>query len=57
MILLSSEETYVVWAALLAMVLDNHCAQDGMNETQWAAAEALYERINAKMNAKMKAPE
>jgi len=43
--LLTSEEEFVIWAALLAYVHDNHSAVDNLDETQGAIAGALYERL------------
>jgi hypothetical protein len=42
---LSYQELFVIWAALLAMVQDNHSAQDGMSGDQWDDAETLYEQL------------
>ena len=42
---LSPQEQYVIFAALAAMVADNHTVQDQMTEAQWTVAEGLYERF------------
>lgn len=41
---LSKQEVYVLFAALCAMVEDNHSPQDMMTEEQWDTAEQLYRK-------------
>lgn len=49
MVELSKTETYVVFAALCAMVEDNHSPQDTMTEEQWDVAEQLYKKVLKKV--------
>lgn len=39
------EAIHVLWSALLAMVEENHSAQDMMTERQWELAEEIFERM------------
>jgi hypothetical protein len=41
----------VIWAALWAMVEDNHAPQDGLSGDQWERAERLLAELDARMNA------
>lgn len=42
---LSDQDIPVIWATLLAMVSDNHAAQDNPTADQWALAEGLLQRF------------
>jgi hypothetical protein len=48
---LNKAELYVVFAALCAMVEDNHSVQDMMTEEQWDTAEHLYQQVLRKVQA------
>ena len=41
------DELRVFWAALRAMVRDDHAAQDTMTEAQWDVAEGWYLGLTA----------
>ena len=43
---LNKDGIMAIWAALLAMCLDIHCGHDNMSETEWNAAECLFENFN-----------
>jgi hypothetical protein len=36
----------IIWAALWAMVEDNHAPQDGLSEDQWVRAEWLLAKLD-----------
>jgi DNA-binding MarR family transcriptional regulator len=42
---LAPDTLQVLFAALLVLVEDNHCALDNLNPEQWQVAEALYGRV------------
>jgi len=44
---LSGNELSAVWAALVAMVEDNHSPQDCLTAAQWEAAAGLLSRITS----------
>jgi hypothetical protein len=48
---ISEADLPVVWAALWAMVGDNHAPQDGLSGDQWERAERLLAELDARMNA------
>ena len=46
---LAEPEILVVWAAMLALVKDNHCAQDQLTPEQRQAAHLLLDRLTSRL--------
>lgn len=53
---MTEDEEYAAFAALCAMVENAYAIQDGMTNKQWKAAEALYRRLEERVNARQPAP-
>ena len=51
-IVLTPEEEFIVWAALLASVHDVHAAQSNLTEAQCGLEEDLYNRLLARVEAR-----
>jgi hypothetical protein len=43
----------ILWAAMIAMVKDNHAPQDNLSEKQWRRAADLYSDLYAKLHLMM----
>lgn len=48
---LSHDAVRAIWAALLAMVEDNHTAQDQLTEAQWSEAKRLLDVMTIQMDS------
>jgi hypothetical protein len=53
---MAPNETYVVWAALQAMVNDIHQPQDQLSPRDWLIAEEMLARLDLEVNTRRAAP-
>jgi beta-xylosidase len=51
-VVLTQGEEYAVFAGFCAMFDDVHSVQDQMSDAQWKEAEALYRRLETRVNAR-----
>lgn len=49
---LRDEELRIVWAAMVAMTIDNHSPQDSLTEQEWRQAENMTAELNSMMDKK-----
>lgn len=52
---LNDNDLYAIWAAMCAMTQDIHAPQDTMTDEQTDAADALWTRLDAEINARHEA--
>lgn len=52
---LSDNDLHAIWAAMCAMTQDIHAPQDTMTDEQTAAADVLWTRLDAEINARHEA--